>query len=89
MTSASLNRVAFSQGRSRVVGVQDLNDVVAISASSALTCISCLTISTRVTIVVGVGTYIKRYCSDSVFLESERERKREREREERGRRESV
>ena len=55
-----------------------MNDVVAISASSALTCISCLTISTR---VVGVGTYINRYCSDPVFLESEREREGEKERE--------
>ena len=69
-----------------------MNDVVAISASSALTCISCLTISTRVTIVVGVGTYINRYCSDSVFLESERERERERERvceKKRGERENI
>ena len=41
---------------------------------SALTCISCLTISTRVTIVVGVGTYINRYCSDPMFLETQRER---------------
>ena len=67
-----------------------MNDVVAISASSALTCISCLTISTRVTIVVGIGTYINRYCSDSVFLESERERGRERVCEkERGERENI
>ena len=61
-----------------------MNDVVAISASSALTCIFCLTISTRVTIVVGVGTYIKRYCSDPVLervRKNERERRRERERE--------
>ena len=53
------------------VGVQDLDDVVTIGAPCSFACVSSLSVATRVTIVVSVGTcvYIHSTFTEKASLE--------------------